>query len=585
LLLELNVHQIELELQNEELRRVQAELEKSRTKYFELFDLAPVGYLTLDDQGNILEVNLTAAHLLGLEKADILNKPFVSFIVPEFQDTFYFHRQGIILGPKKSSCELKLRRNGQEPFFALLESRFVLGTKENHSQIRVSIIDINQKKQTEEALKETASRNKALLNLLPHPALLIDKDRRILAANLLAERNGAMIGDFWNLDTPPENTSELVRQPKILPQKRVSLIAGPESKGRMEGVFRLIDEKNSPQRMVTIVEDSNDAISVFDFQGKILAWNRTAENMYGYSAAEALKMSLFDLVPSRLQRETRNLLRDIQSGVLVPPFETTRVTKSGCLLDVRLTVSRLIQNEKIIAVATTERDVSEYNRWLASIRNFPRRIIVAQEEERRRIAQEIHSDLGQNLLALKMFLVMSSLDVPKNSTTVRKVLDTAKRRLAGIITQARDLSHRLFPHSLKSSGFVEAVKKLIEFSQYDRRLQVSFFHQNIGQVKFDSAEIILFRIVQEALTNIVKHARATEVRIKAIFRPPALTLEIRDNGRGICPQKPRKTRGLGLDLLREQIGVLNGTMSIDSQIGQGTVIKISVPVREKKKNT
>ena len=93
LLHELQVHQIELDLQNEELRRAQQELEASRVRYFDLFDLAPVGYVTLSEPGLILEANLTVANLLGADRSQVVKQPLSRFIVPNDQDIYYRHRQ------------------------------------------------------------------------------------------------------------------------------------------------------------------------------------------------------------------------------------------------------------------------------------------------------------------------------------------------------------------------------------------------------------------------------------------------------------------------------------------------------------
>ena len=96
LLHELQVHQIELEMQNEELRRAQGELEAARARYFDLFDLAPVGYFTLGEEGLILEANLTAAGLLRVERRDVVKKPLTRFILPEDQDLYYRHRKQLL---------------------------------------------------------------------------------------------------------------------------------------------------------------------------------------------------------------------------------------------------------------------------------------------------------------------------------------------------------------------------------------------------------------------------------------------------------------------------------------------------------
>jgi PAS domain-containing protein len=93
---ELRVHQIELEMQNEELRRTQEELEASRERYFDLYDLAPVGYFTLSEQGLILEANLTAAKLLGVARSALVKQPLSRFILPEDQDIHYLHRKALL---------------------------------------------------------------------------------------------------------------------------------------------------------------------------------------------------------------------------------------------------------------------------------------------------------------------------------------------------------------------------------------------------------------------------------------------------------------------------------------------------------
>jgi len=107
---ELRVHQIELEMQNEELRRTQIELEASRARYFDLYNLAPVGYMTLSEQGLILEANLTAANLLGVDRSRLVKKPVTHFIVPEDEDVYYLHRKHLFETGARQVCEIRFRR-------------------------------------------------------------------------------------------------------------------------------------------------------------------------------------------------------------------------------------------------------------------------------------------------------------------------------------------------------------------------------------------------------------------------------------------------------------------------------------------
>ena len=110
LLHELEVHQIELEMQNEELRRAQEEIAASRARYFDLYELAPVGYLTLSEKGLILEANLTAANLLGVERSQLVKRPLFRFIVPEDQDIYYLHRKRLLATRQPQVCELRMVR-------------------------------------------------------------------------------------------------------------------------------------------------------------------------------------------------------------------------------------------------------------------------------------------------------------------------------------------------------------------------------------------------------------------------------------------------------------------------------------------
>ena len=110
---ELRVHQIELKMQNEELRRIQGELEKTRDRYSHLYDFAPVGYFTVSEKGIIEEANLTIAAMLGVERSALIGKPFTHFILKEDQDIFYKHRQQLLETEEPQSCELRLGEKGR----------------------------------------------------------------------------------------------------------------------------------------------------------------------------------------------------------------------------------------------------------------------------------------------------------------------------------------------------------------------------------------------------------------------------------------------------------------------------------------
>ncbi len=151
---ELQVHQIQLELQNEEMRRVQAELDLSRTRYFELFDLAPVGYITVSESGLILEANLTFATQLGVPRGELVGAPLHRFIHRQEQDAFYLMHNRVLETGAPHACELRMLKSDGTVFWGRMEAA-ATPTEDTMPVLRISISDINARKQTEEELRRS----------------------------------------------------------------------------------------------------------------------------------------------------------------------------------------------------------------------------------------------------------------------------------------------------------------------------------------------------------------------------------------------------------------------------------------------
>ncbi len=165
---ELNVYQVELETQNDELIKLHYDLEAERNKYYDLYDLAPVGYFTIDGEGRVTEINLTGASLLGLERSVVKGKPFHHFITFDSQDIYYLKRQHALKTKVQQSFELKIKKADNTEFNAQLQCRPICDLDGKITHIRGVIIDINRLMLAEEQLKNSLREKEFLLKELHH---------------------------------------------------------------------------------------------------------------------------------------------------------------------------------------------------------------------------------------------------------------------------------------------------------------------------------------------------------------------------------------------------------------------------------
>jgi PAS domain S-box-containing protein len=175
---ELHIHQIELEIQNEELQKAHLELEAVRDRYVDLYDFAPVGYMTISEKGMILGANLTISTMLGIKRSSLIGKPFSRFITRDTEDDFYFHRLNLLKTRAKQTCELKLIKKDNTPIHARLECNLVEDAKKNTIQVRAIITDISGHKEAEEALRESEERYRKIFNTESDAIMLFDAEPR-----------------------------------------------------------------------------------------------------------------------------------------------------------------------------------------------------------------------------------------------------------------------------------------------------------------------------------------------------------------------------------------------------------------------
>jgi signal transduction histidine kinase len=232
-----------------------------------------------------------------------------------------------------------------------------------------------------------------------------------------------------------------------------------------------------------------------------------------------------------------------------------------------------LQAEKLKeANATMEKKVEVRTKELEDERKHSlRAILVGQEAERERIAQDLHDSLSIRMIGLKRMI----------ESNVTPYGAAALFEIDAIIGQVREISHNLLPYALKNLGLVKAIEDLSASVGVQGILAIHFSKINIGpETRWESTvETEIFRVVQELLTNIVKHSSATNVEIELIADKNMIFLSVEDNGKGFDSGSV-SGNGIGLSNIKARINLLGGTINYDTQPGKGTVVFINIPIEQ-----
>lgn len=217
LLHEINVHQIELEIQNRELRESQERLEEARDRYADLYDFAPISFLTLDTHGNILNLNLTAAVLLGGERARFIGTPFVTQFEPGESPVFFRHLHDVFQSKRKVADELRLKITPNRTKIVLIKSLAIFEDADTPKSCNCALIDITDRKEAEQALRAERDKAQSYLDTVEAMIVALDTEGRITLANrksceILGYTEEELIGkDWFTTCLPPSEEGEAVR--------------------------------------------------------------------------------------------------------------------------------------------------------------------------------------------------------------------------------------------------------------------------------------------------------------------------------------------------------------------------------------
>jgi len=411
---ELQVHEIELEMQNEQLKQSKAEVDASLERYTDLYDFAPVGYFSVDEQALILDVNLTGAALLGIERSRLAGRRFQLFVAPESRADFNAFLERAFAEQEKQTCEALLLNTGRASFWADLQAMSATGPHAAGRLCRMAVSDISARRQAEEAQRRIA---------------------------FLAATNRKL-------------DEEIVR-------RRASEAALRESEAQAR---QLVEQSHHTQK--------------------------------------------------KLQLLTRQLL-------------------------------------------------------------------VVQEEERKRISHELHDGVVQTLVGINVGLSALRRGGCVGDPTPGDRFDGIQRLVADSIDAVHRFARGLRPAVLDDLGLIPALHAYCKSLAVERKLRINITASRSVAALDDTGKTVLFRVAQEALTNVAHHARATKVKVTIREIPGAIRMEISDNGRAFqvgTALEAKNPKRLGLIGMKERLEMVGGSLAIESAPGKGTTVRAEIPI-------
>ena len=364
---------------------------------------------------------------------------------------------------------------------------------------------------------------------------------------------------------------------------------------------RLQDGDDLFRQLVESVKDY--AIFLLDREGKVLTWNEGAERIKGYKAREIIGQHFSCFYPKEAQ-ETGWPNHELEIASKEGRFtdEGTRVRKDGSTFWASVVITALRDRagelrgfSKVTRDLTERKNLEERTRRLnqelrlrvaellesqqevelktLELQKLSGKLLQVQDEERRRLARTLHDDLGQELTALKL-----EVDLLDESDTKKGALTHARELIGSVLAKVRNLSYLLHPPLLEESGLLPALHWYFEGVETRGKLRVAFDYKPVLFSRLpQEVEIAIFRVIQEALTNVSRHSGSQEARIDLTQEDESVTLRIRDFGKGIPDARIRGVTTVGIIGMRERVQKLNGEFRI-SRAEPGTLVVATIPI-------
>jgi PAS domain S-box-containing protein len=600
-----------------ERKQVEEALRQADKKYHSIFENLLEGIFQTTPNGRFISANPAMARMLGYESPEelIADCPDIAhrhYVEHEGHDEFkrLVVEHGVVQG-----FELQVYRKDGTKIWTSGNVRVVCDVSGTPLYYEGNVEDITERKQAEEALRETNQTLQTLIQASPLAIVGLDANWNVKMWNPAAERmfgwseqeilggplpfvseaNQNEFRDFRELVLQGDvfTDVEICRRKKDGSPIDISLSTAPlrDAEGKIIGIMSIMvdiaDRKRAEQALKQserdyreLFEQAHDAILIFTPEREIvLDVNHRACEIYGFSRSEFLGMSLEaisrDIPRGRLRVE--ETLK--QEGNL--NFEAVQYRKDGTEMFLEINAA-VIDYKNQQAILSVNRDVTERKREEEERGQLLARLVTAQEEEQRRLSRELHDQMGQSLAALTLGL-KSLVDSGQFHLSAQDRLQQAQEVANQLAQQVHTLASDLRPAALDDLGLQAALSNFVE--EWSERCTIAADLHTNGLIKQrlpSHIETTVYRIVREALANVLKHAKAQNVSIIVEHRGNRVLVIVEDDGAGFDAEamiaKPMRERRLGLLGIQERVALVNGKLNIESRPGAGTTVLVHIPV-------
>lgn len=620
---ELQVHQIELEMQNNVLAQSHAETEAALRQYADLYNSAPVGYLTLTRDGSIYQVNPAAASLLGMEHGKLVRRCFGVFVADQSRAVFNTFLENLFTSRKKATCEVALLKNGKGLVWVQIEADCAASQRQDEI-CHAIVSDITARKQAEEAVRASneAQYHRMFTN---HSAVmwLVDPDTgEIVEAN-------AATADFYGY--PVETLQQMnIGQINVLPVQeiqrlRLEVYAGRfkyfsvphrlasgeireveihsalvEVNGRslLYSIIHDITErkrldaalKESKQIAEAIFEFTPDALLMVEENGRITRVNKQTQIMFGYAREELLGQKIDLLIPQRFHsnhaQHAAGFFAETHPRPMGAGLEIFAVKRDGSEFPADILLSPLRLNDKAY-VTVAVRDITGRKQVEAALREAQALIaekeqLLAATKEREHLARDLHDGIGQTLgyMSMQIDLVQGLLQGDRQSGV--------KQMLSNLGDTARQTNREVREYILGlNKGARPAVQQEFFFTlqEYCRRIRQEyqfgidlFLPETLPDVLASAAvETQLTYIIREALQNARKHSGSAQASLTIEVGDEFVQAVVEDTGTGWSGTEHRKGAHFGMGVMRSRAEEVGGTLQVESLPEKGMRITARLP--------